>query len=187
MQFISFWVILFTGKYPESFFEYQVKYLRWKWRVNARLANMADDYPAFGLDVDDDEFTSYEVPYLEEQDRVSVLLRGLFGFIYVIIPHGFVLFFLGVVVNLFVFLAWWIVLFTGKYPYDMFKFNLNVFRWVERVNLYMMYLSDVYPPFSLEPESEDMLSDDDMENSEEDDESGEDDNDDIPPKKDDFV
>ncbi|MGB0392197.1 MAG: hypothetical protein ACPGD5_11555, partial [Salibacteraceae bacterium] len=37
LQFISFWVILFTGRYPQSYFEFQVKALRWNLRVNARV------------------------------------------------------------------------------------------------------------------------------------------------------
>lgn len=153
LQFISFWVILFTGRYPENFFEYQVKYLRWSWRVNARILNLADGYPAFGLDVED-EAVEFEIPYKEESDRVSVLLRGLFGFIFVYIPHGFCLFFLAIVSNILVFVSWWIVLFTGKYPVDLFNFVLQVQQWSMRVNVYMMYLTDVYPPFSLDPDME---------------------------------
>lgn len=151
LQFISFWVILFTGRYPENFFEYQVKYLRWSWRVNARILNLSDGYPAFGLDVED-EAIEFEIPYKEESDRVTVLLRGLFGFIFVYIPHGFCLFFLAIVSNLLVFVSWWIVLFTGKYPVDLFNFVLQVQQWSMRVNVYMMYLTDVYPPFSLDPD-----------------------------------
>jgi len=151
LQFISFWVILFTGRYPENFFEYQVKYLRWSWRVNARILNLSDGYPAFGLDVED-ESVEFDIPYKGDSDRMTVLLRGLFGFIFVYIPHGFCLFFLGIVANILVFVSWWVVLFTGKYPSDLFKFTLQVQQWSMRVTAYMMYLTDVYPPFSLEPD-----------------------------------
>ena len=151
LQFLSFWIIIFTGRYPESFYEYQIKYLRWGWRVNARLLNLADGYPAFGLD-GTDESTEYHIPYKETSDRLSVFLRGIFGFIYVLIPHGIVLYFLIIVTSLISFLAWWIVLFTGRYPKDMFNFVLNVQQWSSRLGAYLMYLTDVYPPFSLQPD-----------------------------------
>jgi hypothetical protein len=158
---------LFTGSYPQNWFEYQEKLQRWNWRLNARLINMADGYPAFGLDAED-EHTEYEVPYNENPDRISVLLRALFGWFYVLIPHGVVLFFLGIISSIFVFIAWWVVLFTGNYPRSMFDFNLKVYRWSARVNIYMAYMTDRYPPFSLdgyedeEGDSIDPVGDDDM-------------------------
>lgn len=154
IQFLTFWVILFTGSFPQNWFSYQERLQRWNWRVNARLLNMSDGYPAFGLDAED-QHTVYEVPYHENPDRISVLLRAFFGFMYVLIPHGFVLFFLGIVVNIFAFIAWWVVLFTGTYPKSMFDFNLKVLRWSARINIFMSYMTDRYPPFSLEGYSSD--------------------------------
>ena len=55
LGFISWWVILFTGRYPQSFFEFQVKLIRWRIRVNARMLNLVDGYPAFGLNATDDQ------------------------------------------------------------------------------------------------------------------------------------
>jgi hypothetical protein len=165
LQFLAFWVILFTGSYPQNWFEYQVKLQRWNFRLNARILNMADGYPPFGLDADD-EAIDYDVPYLEESDRVSVLLRAIFGFIYVLIPHGFVLFFLNIVTSFLAFLAWWIVLFTGSYPRSFFDFNLNVLRWGIRVGLYMGFMTDTYPPFSLNPEMDELDYDDDDDDNE---------------------
>src|SRR5687767_10117998 len=65
LRFITFWIILFTGKYPKNYFEYQVKLMRWSLRVQARMMNLADGYPAFGLDATDTA-TSYDVTYREE-------------------------------------------------------------------------------------------------------------------------
>ena len=101
----------------------------------------------------EDENIHFEVPYIEQSDRGTVLLRALFGWLYVLVPHGFILFFVGIVVQIFAFLAFWIVLITKKYPEDFHKFNINYLRWSTRVNLYMMYMTDTYPPFTGEPES----------------------------------
>ncbi|MGB0806838.1 MAG: DUF4389 domain-containing protein [Salibacteraceae bacterium] len=147
LQFISFWVILFTGRYPQSYFEFQVKALRWNLRVNARVYNLCDGYPAFGLD-SGDEFTSLEVEYPEQLDRMTALLKFFFGIFYVLLPHGFILYFRmiwGMILN---FLAFWAVLFTGEYPQNWHRFQVETIRWSTRVNLYMMFMTDEYPPFS---------------------------------------
>jgi len=116
--------------------------------VNARMYHLSDDYPAFGLNAEDDHII-YEVPYLENPSRGTVLLRALLGWLYVLIPHGFVLFFLSIAASVISFIAWWVVLFTGKYPIEFFRFMNNFLKYNERVGLYMSYMVDIYPPFSL--------------------------------------
>ncbi len=153
LGFISFWAILFTGKYPQSFYEYQVKLIKWKVRLTARYYNLSDGYPAFGLDATDDN-TSVEIQYPETISRGTTLLRAFFGGIYVLIPHGFMLFFRSIGTLVLVFLAFWAVLFTGEYPKKWHEFNVGTIRWGIRVNLYMGNMTDVYPPFSGKPESE---------------------------------
>ncbi|MDP6908716.1 MAG: DUF4389 domain-containing protein, partial [Flavobacteriales bacterium] len=92
ITFVAWWVILFTGRFPESFFEFNVKLMRWQIRVNARLYNLVDGYPAFWLD-GTDEFTSLEIPYPESLGRGHLLLKSFFGWLYCIVPHVFVLYF----------------------------------------------------------------------------------------------
>lgn len=147
LSFISFWVILFTGKYPQSFFEYQVKLIRWSTRVNARYYNLSDAYPAFGLDAED-EYTTFEVEYPETISRGTTLLRAFFGGIYVLLPHGIMLFFRSIGTMVLTFLAFWAVLFTGEYPKNWHAFNVGTLRWGVRVSLYMANMCDEYPPFS---------------------------------------
>ncbi|MBN1415615.1 MAG: DUF4389 domain-containing protein [Bacteroidales bacterium] len=147
LTFISFWVVLFTARYPQSFFEFQVGFYRWMLRLRARLNNIADGYPAFGIK-GTDENTSFDVPYPEKLSRGILILRILFGFFYVIIPHGFILFFRMIATGFVIFIAWWIVLFTGKYPKDMHDFVTGTIRWATRVNIYMGFMTDTYPPFT---------------------------------------
>ncbi|MBT3648473.1 MAG: DUF4389 domain-containing protein [Flavobacteriales bacterium] len=151
LQFLAFWVILFTGRYPQSWFEFQVKYMRWGVRLSARIMNLSDGYPAFGLNATD-EHTTFDVEYPETLSRSSILLRGLFGWIYVLIPHGIVLGLLGYAVAIVQFIAWWAVLFTGRYPESMFNFSMMYLRWSQRVSLYMAYMTPTYPPFSGAPD-----------------------------------
>ncbi len=147
LSFISWWVILFTGSYPESFYEFQVKLFKWATRVNLRLYNLSDGYPAFGLDVEDEAF-KLDIPYPETLSRGILLLRAFFGVFYVLIPHGFILFFRVLWTLILTFVAFWVVLFTGEYPKSWFEFNVGTLRWSLRVNLYMSFMTDDYPVFS---------------------------------------
>lgn len=147
ISFLSFWLILFTGRYPESFFEFQVKLMRWQIRVNARISNLVDGNPTFWLDGSDD-LTSLEVPYPENLDRGHLLLKAFFGWLYCGIPHIFVLYFRLIATVFLQFLAWWAVLFTGKYPKSWHDFNVGTTRWSTRLGIYLGNMSDEYPPFS---------------------------------------
>lgn len=147
LTFISWWIILFTGSYPESFYEFQVKLLRWSTRLNLRVYNLADGYPAFGLDVQDESFT-LDIPYPERLSRGTLLLKSFFGIFYVVFPHGIVLYFRLIWTMILGFLAFWSVLFTGSYPQSWHEFNVGTLRWGLRLNLYMSFMSDQYPPFS---------------------------------------
>ena len=147
LQFVAFWVILFTGRYPQSMFEFQSGMLKWSLRVSARMYNVSDGYPAFGIK-STDEHTDLMVPYPEKVNRGLVLLRLFFGIFYVYLPHGFILMFRAWFVGILIFAAWWVVLFTGKYPDFMFDWVTGQLRWQFRVSLYMMYMTDTYPPFT---------------------------------------
>lgn len=148
LGFVSWWVILFTGRYPQSFFEYQVDLLRWRTRVQARQLNFTDGYPAFGLSSVDPAIT-VDVPYPQSLSRGMLLVKAFFGFFFVLIPHGFVLYFLAIAVMFVLFINWWIILFTGQASAGIQEFVVGFFRWSTRVNLYMGNMTDVYPPFSL--------------------------------------
>ncbi len=150
LSFISFWSVLFSGKYPQSFFEFREKLFRWNLRLSARMNNLSDGYPAFGID-GTDEYTTFEVPYPENLSRGTLLLRVFFGSIYVILPHAFLLFFRLIGSSVLQMLAWWAVLFTGSYPQSWHEFNVGTLRWTYRVNVYMSFMSDDYPPFSGKP------------------------------------
>lgn len=147
LTFVAFWVVLFTGRYPQSMHEFQVGYMRWGLRLRARMVNLSDGYPGFGINVTDD-FVAFEIPYPEKSSRALLLLRFFFGWIYVLIPHGFILFFRAIATWVVIFVAWWIVLFTGSYPASMHAYVTGLLRWGARLNAYLLFLTDDYPPFS---------------------------------------
>lgn len=87
----------------------------------------------------------FEVEHQERYSRLSTFFRVL-----LIIPHLIFVLLWGVVAEFLVFLAWFAILFTGRYPRWAFDYNVGVMRWGLRVEAYALLLAtDRYPPFSL--------------------------------------
>lgn len=147
LTFVTFWVVLFTGKFPESIFNFQIAYQNWSLRVEAVLYNLVDGYPEF-FPSGKSSAVTLSVPRPAKVNQLMVLVRLLFGAIYVGIPHGICLGFRLIGTGVLAFLAWWAVLFTGKYPARWHGFNVGSFRWATRISLYLGYFTDEYPKFS---------------------------------------
>jgi hypothetical protein len=79
------------------------------------------------------------------QRRVTVAFRLLLA-----IPQFFVLFFLAIAAMVVAFLGWWGALFMGRLPDFAASYLTGYMRWSVRVRAYLMLLTDVYPPFTLE-------------------------------------
>lgn len=154
INIVAFWTILITGKYPKNFFDFQVKYLRWYTRLSAVLMNLVDGNPGLGLEKDHPN-VKFDIEYPESLKRGDLILKVIFGWLYVAIPHLFVLSLRMIVTEIYVYVAWFIVLFTGKYPEGMHKFNVGTLRWAMRFEVYLIFLmSDQYPPFNGKPDEE---------------------------------
>ena len=147
VRFFTFWIILFTGKYPKALFDYVVKFMRYQMRLNTILYNLSDGYPEFGLS-GKHENMDFDVSYKENVSRITLLIRSFFGWLYVSVPHGIILFLRLIIVCFIMIIAWFCVLFTGKYPKGMFDFVVETLRWEYRVNAYLLLYTDEYPAFT---------------------------------------
>jgi hypothetical protein len=81
----------------------------------------------------------------DEYHRLLPLVKWLLA-----IPHYIVLFFLAIGVIFVKIVAFFAVLFTGRYPRGMYDYVAGVFRWGWRVSAYVYLLRDEYPPFTLD-------------------------------------
>jgi len=88
------------------------------------------------------------IRYPEQSSRL--LMFFLFFKPFLLIPHLFCLWFLSIAAGFIMFIAWFAVVFTGRYPKSLWDFMTGFYRWQTRVSVYMLGLRDEYPPFSLQ-------------------------------------
>ncbi|MBA7483432.1 hypothetical protein ES707_18947 [subsurface metagenome] len=137
-------MILFRQKYPKWWFDWNVALIKFSTRVEAYLALLRDEYPS----TDEDQAVHIEIPYPDAKNELNRWLPLVKWFL--VIPHYIVLFFLGIAAIVCVVIAWFVILFTGRYHKGLFDFVVGVFRWCLRVAAYALFLTtDRYPPFAL--------------------------------------
>lgn len=139
-------MIVFRRKYPRWWFNWNLELQRLGNRVTAYLALLDDRYPS----TDEHQSVHLDYPYPDARralNRWLPLVKWLLA-----IPHYVVLFFLEIAAIVVVIVAWFAILFTGRYPRGLFDFVVGVFRWHNRVVAYALVLvTDRYPPFRLRP------------------------------------
>jgi len=137
-------MILFRQKYPRWWFDWNQELLRFTNRVTVYVALMDDHYPS----TDEEQSVHLDFPYPDVPQGLNRWLPLVKWFL--AIPHYVVLFFLGIAAFVAVVVAWFAILFTGRYPKGLFDFVEGVIRWSNRVNGYALILvTDRYPPFRL--------------------------------------
>jgi hypothetical protein len=136
-------MLLFRQKYPRWWFDWNINLLRFSNRVTAYLALLDDRYPS--TDEEQSVHLNLSYPDARQLNRWLPLVKWLLA-----IPHYIVLFFLGVGALVAVIVAWFAIIFTGRYPENLFRFVVGVIRWSNRVTAYAFLLvTDEYPPFQL--------------------------------------
>ena len=138
-------MLVFREKYPRWWFEFNRELLRFSARVGAYAALLTDVYPS----TDEPQGVHLQLPEPDttKLDRWLPLVKWL-----LVIPHLIVLVFLWLGAAVAVVIAWFAILFTGRYPDALFDYVVGVGRWNIRVVAYAFALvTDDYPPFRLAP------------------------------------
>ena len=139
-------MILFREKYPRWWFAWNLELQRFTNRVGIYLALLDDRYPS--TDGHQAVHLDYGYPVARiDLNRWLPLVKWLLA-----VPHYIVLFVLDIGVVAVVIVAWFAILFTGRYPPALFGFVAEVIGWHNRVVGYAITLvTDRYPPFRLTP------------------------------------
>ncbi len=140
---LAIWATVLVRQYiPHWLFDFQVALMRFQVRAYGYLVLLTDRFPAF-----EGEYPiNFEVSYPDRLNRWKVAIWKIITSI----PHFIILVFLYVAVFVVVVIAWFAILFTGRYPQGLHTFVAGVFRWSLRVQAYIFSLTDEYPPFSLD-------------------------------------
>jgi hypothetical protein len=81
-------------------------------------------------------------PALEGRNRLTTFFRYI-----VAIPWLIVAAIYGFVAEIAAVIAWFAIVFTGKYPQGIYDFNAGYLRMISRVNGFQYLLTDEWPPF----------------------------------------
>jgi len=165
--FLSWWAIWITARYPEVFLNFITWWLRWYARLSGYAYLLTDKYPPFSGREETDYPVILGVEHPEKLSRLTTFFRfpivptfsipmesgwrflpqSMVG-MPMTIPHYIVLWFIGIAGAVILFLSWWAILFTAKYPRVFFDFITWWFRWEMRVTGYAYLVTDKYPPFN---------------------------------------
>jgi hypothetical protein len=134
-------MIVFRGRYPRWWYDFNVELLRFQNRVGVYVALMDDRYPS----TEEHQSVRLEVPYPTRLNRGLPLVKWFLA-----IPHYVVLAVLYVGALFALIGAWFAILVTGRFPRALFNYLVGVGRWTNRVTAYaFMLVTDDYPPFRL--------------------------------------
>ena len=137
-------MILFRQKYPRWWFDWNLALTKFGIRVATYVGLLTDVYPS----TDEEQSVHLEIPYPDVPKDLNRWLPLVKWFL--AIPHYVVLVFLLIAALVCVVIAWFAILFTGRYPRGLFDFVVGVSRWLLRVDAYAFLLTtDRYPLFSL--------------------------------------
>lgn len=147
--FLAGWIAVFLKRrYPRWLFVALSGYLAFTARLGAYGLLLTDRYPSF--DIDNSPVTlEYDEPAPGSLSRWRVWLWKSI----LVIPHFIVLWFLWYAVQAVTVIAWFAILFTGRYPRGLFGFVTGVGRWFYRVIGYVASFNDRFPPFALSAEA----------------------------------
>jgi hypothetical protein len=141
----AFFAILFTGRYPRALFDFLAGVFRWNNRILGYQYWMTQQYPPFSLDEEPGYPVRTRYDYPEKIARWRPLVHWILA-----IPHIIVLYFLFIAEGVVIFITFFVIVFTRQWPRSLFDFTVGILRWRTRVGAYTAWMTEEYPPFSLD-------------------------------------
>lgn len=142
----AWFAIVFTGRYPEGLYNFNVGYLKMLSRVNSFAYLMTDDFPPFG----GEDHPAYPIQIgvaspLDTYSRAKTFFRLIIG-----IPVMLLAYVQSLILMVLAFIAWFAILFTGRFPQGLFEPARSANAYLTRAGAYFLLLTEDWPPFSLE-------------------------------------
>ncbi len=146
---LNWFHLLFTGRLNSGLWAAQAGCLRYEARADAFLFGYSEKYAPFDFNFSVDDNGAYSplrfnLPDVPERTP----RRALFNFL-LAIPHYIVIVVIGIGALVVVILAWFAVLFTGRWPKGMRNFLVAFANYLYRVGVYVSMVTTHYPSFGL--------------------------------------
>jgi hypothetical protein len=141
-QFVAiaqWFVCVFTGQRNEAMWKFGDEFMGYATRVYAYVELLDDLYPGFTA-AKPESVVRYEQGFEPQANRLTVGLRLIWA-----IPAAIIATVLGIAGSVVILIAWFAILFTGKFPQGMYDFVLKVLRYTLQYLAYTLLLTDVYP------------------------------------------
>jgi hypothetical protein len=141
---ISWFALLFTGRYPQGMYDFVSGALRYQTRVYGYASLLTDEYPPFS----GDPATPYPVdlgigPPKAQYSRLKVLFRLIIGIPVLIIQYA-----MQIVAQVGAFLAWFAIVVLGRQPKGLQDMIVLGLSYQQRATAYFALLTEDWPPFT---------------------------------------
>jgi len=143
-------IVLITGKPNKRIYGFNAMVLRYEFRAVFFLYGFSEEYPPFAFSqggADDGAYSPIRLNLPEAPDAISRV--AVFNAI-LAIPHYILIMVYWIGAMLVLMIAWWVVLFTGKWPAGMRDFIVKLSSYYARVWAYTMMTTTEYPRFGLD-------------------------------------
>jgi len=141
---IAWFVMIFTGRYPEGLYNFNAGYLRQTERISSYYYLLTDELPPFG----GEEGTDYPVrigvaPPLDKYSRAKAFFRYIIG-----IPVMILALVQSLILTVVTLVAWFAILFTGRHSDGLFNPARSAMAYLTRASAYFLLMTEDWPPFS---------------------------------------
>jgi hypothetical protein len=142
---VSFFAVLFTGRYPVSLWDFMVGVRRWQVRVAAYVWLMDDRYPPFSINEREGDRVRLDASHPETVERWRPFVAW-----FLILPYLGIALLLLLLAKVCMVVSFFTIVFTGRLHDGVFEIQRNSLQWYARAISYTYWMGTVYPPFSWE-------------------------------------
>jgi hypothetical protein len=148
--FFVYWLkLIFTGKLDPGLYGVMAMYERYNSRTGAFLLGYSEDYPPFDFDMNANDNAAYPPVRVDLPEAPEAITRSAALNLFKAIPHYIVVMVFLIGALFVAVIAWFAVLFTGKWPQGMRDFLVRVSNYYYRVWTYVVMVENDYPRFAL--------------------------------------